>query len=103
MTAYAPTNPFAPGTPNHTRWEETATKTLTPEQERLADAATDAYDRHDQAWFGNQPTTDLAALWDLVSGINTFTPAGPFDDEVYDALAARGWFDQADAKHTQEA
>lgn len=85
-------NPYAPGTSAWDAWEESGTKTLTPEQEQLVDAANDAYDRQDQAWFDAQATEDLVALWDLVSGINTFSPAGSWDDEVYDALASRDWF-----------
>lgn len=61
--------------------------TLTLEQ--LADAA---YEREDQDWFNAQSTEDLKALWvvacDLLNG------GAAWDDEVYDALAARGHFDE---------
>lgn len=86
------TNPYTPNTPAWDQWEKTGTKTLTPEHQTLVNAANDAYDRRDRAWFNNQTTADLDTLWTLVSGINTFTPAGSWDDEVYDALDARGRF-----------
>jgi hypothetical protein len=55
----------------------------------LADA-TAAYDREDQAWFNAAPTDTLAFLW----GIACADVSGAaWDDEVYDALASRGWFD----------
>ena len=86
------TNPYTPGTPAHDLWEETGTKTLAPELEPIVSAASAAYDRQDQAWFDAQTTDTLATLWTLVSGVNTFTPAGAWDDEVHDALDARCWF-----------
>jgi hypothetical protein len=66
---------------------------LTPEHARdLARrlAADAAYDRDDRAWFYAQPTETLAALWALCCDVATM-PA--WDDEVYDALAARGHFE----------
>lgn len=48
-----------------------------------------AYEAEDQAWFEALPTENLTALW----GIACVTDVS-WDDEVYDALAARGWFDQ---------
>jgi len=47
-----------------------------------------AYDREDQAWFDALPTESLTLLW----GVAVATGAS-WDDEVYDALASRGWFD----------
>ena len=55
----------------------------------LADAMA-AYDREDQAWFDALPTDVLAFLW----GVAVADLSGAaWDDEVYDALASRGWFD----------
>lgn len=65
---------------------DTKTKTLN-------DGAEAAYDREDRAWFTALTTEDLETLWAQVSGPNLFTPAGPWDDEVFDALAERGWFE----------
>lgn len=62
---------------------------------RLVANADAAYDREDRDWFYNLSTAHLVTLWGLVSGENFLTPAGPWDDEVYDALAAHGWFDTA--------
>jgi hypothetical protein len=47
-----------------------------------------AYAAENRGWFTALPTADLAALW----GVACVTEA-PWDDEVYDALAARGWFE----------
>lgn len=60
--------------------------------ERLNAAADAAYEREDRAWFTALSTGDLETLWAQVSGPNLFTAAGPWDDEVYDALAERDWF-----------
>ena len=60
----------------------------------LNERADAAYERQDREWFYALPTEDLEALWAQVSGPNLFTPAGPWDDEVYDALAERGWFEE---------
>jgi hypothetical protein len=55
--------------------------------ERDADAA---YDREDQGWFNALSTEALEALWaiacDIVNG------GASWDDEVYEALAERGYF-----------
>jgi hypothetical protein len=49
-----------------------------------------AYDREDQAWFDALPTESLTLLW----GVACATLAGAsWDDEVFDALAKRGWFE----------
>lgn len=59
----------------------------------LNDGADAAYDRQDRAWFTALTTGDLETLWAQVSGPNFLAAtAGPWDDEVYDALDARGWF-----------
>lgn len=56
--------------------------------QQCADAA---YERQDQEWFDTAPLDHLAVLW----GIACATLAGAsWDDEVYDALAKRGWFDE---------
>lgn len=49
-----------------------------------------AYDREDQEWFNSLSTEHLVAMWALCITIN----APSWDDEVYDALAARGHWDQ---------
>lgn len=54
-------------------------------------AADAAYDRDDRAWFYALPMADLLVLWDSVSGFNFIDMEGPWDDEVYDALAGRGY------------
>ena len=101
MTTYA--NPFTPeGSEAWQEWEKNGNKSIAPEHQGLVDAANDAYDRQDQGWFFAQSTDALVTLWNLVAGINMFTPAGPFDDEVYDALDARGWFD-AQARAARDA
>lgn len=48
-----------------------------------------AYDAENQGWFDALPTEDLTALW----GIACVTDVS-WDDEVFDAVAPRGWFDQ---------
>lgn len=54
----------------------------------LADAA---YDRDDRQWFYNAPLDYLCVLW----GIACANPFGAsWDDEVFDALAERGWFEK---------
>lgn len=56
----------------------------------LMTAANTAYDAENTAWFEALPTEDLAALW----GVACTSPGGAsWDDEVYDALAERGWFE----------
>jgi hypothetical protein len=47
-----------------------------------------AYDAEDRQWFYEAPLDHLTLLW----GICCATGAA-YDDEVYDALADRGWFD----------
>ena len=49
-----------------------------------------AYEREDQEWFNALPTESLTLLW----GVAVANVSGAsWDDEVYDALAVRGWFD----------
>lgn len=52
--------------------------------------ADEAYAAEDRDWFYAQSTADLATLWALCCDIERM-PA--YDDEVYDALAARHFFD----------
>lgn len=61
-----------------------ATTTLTAR----ADAA---YDAEDRDWFYAQSTEDLVALWALCCDIETMPS---YDDEVYDALASRNYFQE---------
>jgi hypothetical protein len=49
-----------------------------------------AYDREDQGWFDAAPTDVLAFLWGIAC---SDVSGAAWDDEVYDALATRGWFD----------
>lgn len=51
-----------------------------------------AYDAQDQDWFNALPTADLVALWAIACDINR---GACWDDEVYEALAARGHFTDA--------
>lgn len=53
----------------------------------MVDAAK-AYDREDSDWFARQPTDALAALWGAAC-VSEYA----WDDEVYDELDRRGWFD----------
>lgn len=59
----------------------------------LQDRADVAYEAEDQAWFDALPDADLGVLWGLAC-------AGPmgtgvsYDDEVFDALDKRGWFEK---------
>jgi hypothetical protein len=56
--------------------------------ETLAEAA---YERQDQAWFDNAPLDYLAVLWGAACANLS---GASWDDEVFDALAKRGWFDE---------
>lgn len=47
-----------------------------------------AYDAETRAWFEELPTEDLTALW----GIACVSEVA-WDDEVFDALDRRGWFE----------
>lgn len=61
-----------------------------PKTAVLLDDAMAAYDREDQEWFNALPTESLTFLW----GIACADVSGAaWDDEVYDALAPRGYFD----------
>lgn len=51
--------------------------------------AEEAYNQNDQDWFDSLPTATLVDMWALCTDIEK-CPA--WDDEVYDALAARGHF-----------
>lgn len=59
---------------------------------QLEAAADVAYDKEDLAWFAAQPTENLTALWALCC---VDVAGRAWDDEVYDALAPRGWFEEA--------
>jgi hypothetical protein len=54
-----------------------------------------AYDQDDRKWFYDAPLDHLAVLW----GIACANLSGAsWDDEVFDALAERGWFDEVPTK-----
>lgn len=55
----------------------------------LIDEAGFAYHRENRAWFEALPTENLTALW----GIACVSEVA-WDDEVFDTLAARGWFER---------
>ena len=57
----------------------------------LFSGADAAYDAEDSSWFESLSMDDLLILWDSVSGNNFIDMEGPWDDEVYDALAAKGY------------
>lgn len=57
----------------------------------LMTAADTAYDAENQAWFEALPTEDLTALWVACAIIG----GASWDDEVFDALDKRGWFEAA--------
>jgi hypothetical protein len=65
---------------------ETVSKVAT-----ITASADAAYDKDDREWFYNAPLDHLAVLWGIacanISGAS-------WDDEVFDALAARGWFEE---------
>ena len=50
-----------------------------------------AYEREDREWFNALPTETLAAMWARCCDIESMPS---WDDEVYDALHPRGYFDQ---------
>jgi hypothetical protein len=56
----------------------------------LQNAADKAYDAENVAWFEALPTEDLTALWGTICA--TLSGAS-YDDEVYEALYKRGWFE----------
>jgi hypothetical protein len=64
---------------------------LTPEF--LAEVE-DAYDREHQAWFDGLSTEILTAMWELCCD---WVSCPSWDDEVFDALAKRGHFDEVKA------
>ena len=55
----------------------------------LVAEAEKAYEAENLAWFEAQPTEDLTALWGVACAAEA-----SWDDEVFDTLAARGWFEQ---------
>lgn len=58
----------------------------------LMDQADKAYEAQDDAWFEAQSDADLGFLWGVVIASGLAMPG--WDDEVFEALAKRGWFDQ---------
>jgi hypothetical protein len=48
-----------------------------------------AYLTLDQAWFNALPDIDLGVLWGIACA-----QGAAWDDEVYEALAARGFFEE---------
>ena len=70
-----------------------APNTPQPVSVALLDGAEAAYDREDQGWFDALSTEDLAALWAIACDI--FNPVA-WDDEVYEALAPRGYFERGE-------
>lgn len=56
---------------------------------QLIQDANAAYARDDREWFYNQSTDNLVVLWAICCDINQ---GAAWDDEVYDALAERGYF-----------
>lgn len=60
-----------------------------PEMEAVLREATAAYEREDQGWFNSQTTEVLSALWSIACDIDV---GAAWDDEVYEALALRGFF-----------
>jgi len=47
-----------------------------------------AYDADDRQWFYTAPLDHLTMLWGIACAAGA-----AYDDEVYDALDQRGWFD----------
>jgi hypothetical protein len=84
LIVMAPIAAFLP--PEH---QEAAQSLVSPSKvQTIQQAAQQAYDREDQAWFDSLPAIDLGVLWGLAC-----TESVSYDDEVFDALAKRGWFD----------
>lgn len=61
-------------------------------EDALLRAAEAAYDREDQGWFNSQTTEALSFLWSIACDI---TLGASWDDEVYEALALRGFFEDS--------
>lgn len=55
--------------------------------------ADDAYERQDQGWFDAQSLDDLIFLWE----VNPMGMIASWDDEVFEALNAKGYFGQRTA------
>lgn len=56
---------------------------------QLIAEAEKAYDAENVAWFEALVTEDLTALWGVACVAEV-----SWDDEVYDALDKRGWFER---------
>lgn len=56
---------------------------------QLMTEADKAYEAENVAWFEALATEDLTALWGVACVAEV-----PWDDEVYDALDKRGWFER---------
>lgn len=65
---------------------------LRSENTVLFAAADAAYDAEDRDWFEGLSEPELLTLWASVSGENFLEMEGPWDDEVFDALASKGYF-----------
>jgi hypothetical protein len=66
--------------------------TPAPASPTVIKAAYAAYDAEDREWFYNQSTETLEALWVICCRVNDGLLGAAWDDEVYDALAERGYF-----------
>ena len=69
---------------------------LRSENTVLFAAADTAYNTDDDAWFETLSEAELVTLWASVSGENMSAGkgGGAWDDEVYEALNSKGWFDR---------
>ena len=65
---------------------------LRSENTVLFAAADAAYDAEDREWFEALSEPELLTLWASVSNENFLEAEGPWDDEVFDALASKGYF-----------
>lgn len=71
-------------------------KELRSENAELFAGADAAYAADDWSWFEKLSEAELSLLWDSVSGENMLAgkSGGPWDDEVYEALNDKGFFDR---------